>query len=167
MIPRPFLIFIAIVAAPFAACAESVLDDEARFDAYVDFLRDEIKAGKTKLIQEVMDLKSGEAAVFWPIYREYEERLIAFGTKRQTLIKDYARLKNTGLLDEEAATDLLARSLSLEEERVLLLRTYTTRLTAALNVERAAQFYQIESRVFAVVDTMVDSEVPLLELSRR
>src|SRR5438105_3064277 len=68
----------ASLSAQAAASSIPSSPAERRADrvyAYVDEVRADLSDGKTALINQIMRLSKDEAAIFWPLYHDYEEEL--------------------------------------------------------------------------------------------
>ena len=129
-------------------------------DSYIEVLRSDVQARKTKILAEALKLDDAEAANFWPIQREYERDLAGIVDQRVALIREYAQVYAE--MDDEKADDLAKRFLAIQEKLVELREKYYKRVRKAVSARRAAQFVQIESVLDALVDINVASLLPLI-----
>src|SRR5882724_8808461 len=58
--------------------------------AYIELLRTDIKKAKVQVMGEVMQFEAGQAAAFWPIYKEFEGELSVVGDQVVAVVKEYA-----------------------------------------------------------------------------
>ncbi|MGD8698033.1 MAG: hypothetical protein PVJ43_02005 [Gemmatimonadales bacterium] len=130
-------------------------------DSYIELLRSDIRTEKQALLTEAMQFSDEQAAVFWPIYREYDLELSKIGDQRVALIKDFAA--NFATMTDDKAKDMAKRSFKLEEDRVKLRKKYHGRVEKALDPIIAAKFVQIERAIAALIDVQLASELPLME----
>jgi uncharacterized protein YbaA (DUF1428 family) len=141
-------------------------DLDALFRNYVEALRSDVKSGKVEIYSRVMQLNASEAKVFWPIYQQYETELFALGDRRLALIKKFADGYSKQTLDDPTAKTLTKEWFGLQEDRLKLWKKYQKRIEKSLTATRAAQFLQIESRINALIDLMIASEIPLIDPTR-
>ena len=64
------------LSAQLAGAQENKVQDPAQSkefntEAYIQLLRSNLAAKKEAIVKETMQLNDQQAAVFWPIYREY------------------------------------------------------------------------------------------------
>jgi len=130
-------------------------------EAYMEVVRSTITAEKVAAITEQMAFTDAEAAVFWPIYREYEVKLAKITDDWLTLIKDYA--VNYDIMNDEKAKQMVKKSFDLEEQRLKLRKEYYGKFEKALSTVRAAKFNQLERRINLMIDLQIMSAIPILK----
>jgi hypothetical protein len=128
--------------------------------AYVELLRADVRAEKTAIIGQMMDLNDDQATKFWPIYREYDVALQQLNDKKLAGIKQYA--KNYDSMTDEKADELAKLALDLENERTDLKRTYYEKVSKQLGGILAARFLQIENQLLMVIDLQIASSLPIV-----
>ena len=132
-----------------------------QIDSYVELLRSDIRMQKQAVLTEVMQFSDEQAAVFWPIYREYDLELSKIGDQRLALIKDFAA--NYETMTDEKAKEIADRSFKLEEDRVKLRRKYFETVQKGLDPIIAAKFVQVERAIDALIDVQLAAELPLMK----
>jgi hypothetical protein len=132
----------------------------AHMDSYIEELRADIRADKTKLISEGLQLDSAQAEKFWPIYRQYETDLSKINDQRLQLIKQYNDAYP--VVDQKTAQDLGQRWLDQEGKKVDLQKKYFQEISKAVSPQVAAQFIQLEHRLDLLIDLQVASALPLI-----
>jgi hypothetical protein len=70
-------------------------------------LRADLKAQKEAIIKETMQLNEQQAAVFWPIYRQYDAEQTKLGDEKLAIVQDYAA--NFMIMTNEKADELAQR----------------------------------------------------------
>jgi hypothetical protein len=130
---------------------------------YVDSVRSDLKNGKQRTLNQVMQLSTEESAKFWPIYHDYEEELFDLGDRRVEVIRKFVLAQQSHAMSDDQASVLADEWLKCESDRVDLLRKYYNKVASALSPLRAAQFGQIEHRFNTAIDVMIASEVPLVK----
>jgi hypothetical protein len=131
--------------------------------AYIELLRADVRAEKTAIVGQIMDLNDDQAAKFWPIYREYDAALQQLNDKKLAGIKQYAQ--NYDSMTDEKADELAKLALDLENERNDLKRTYYEKVSKQLGGILAARFLQVENQLLMVIDLQIASSLPIVSNS--
>lgn len=148
-------------AAPQAQGAAS--SQELNIQAYIQLLRSDVRKSKSQIIGQVMQFDAGQAAAFWPIYRQFEAELAKIGDRTASLVKKYSDNYNqmTNPVADELATELLA----IEQQRNDLKKRYYQKFKQALDPITAARFLQVENQLERVVDLQIASQLPVIRAS--
>jgi hypothetical protein len=136
-------------------------DQNLRAD--IELLRSDVRADKTKILAAMMQLDDKDAAVFWPIYHEYESELAKLYDQKVAGILDYA--DHYLQMTDVKADDLATRALQWEDQRTGLKKKYYQRFKKALSPVTAARFLQVENQLLMLVDLQVASSLPIIEAS--
>jgi hypothetical protein len=128
--------------------------------AYAELLRSDIRAEKVAILTEMMEFTEAEDAVFWPIYREYDNELAKLGDERVALIAEYA--KNYETLTDEVADRLATRALDLESRRQAVKAKYYARMRTALKPRTALRFLQVEHQLQLLIDLQISAALPIV-----
>jgi hypothetical protein len=145
--------FLAVSGLLVAAAAPTFAQDPT------ELLRADLRAQKTAILTEAMDLDAAQSDVFWPIYREYEGEVIKLNDELLALIKDYGA--NYGAMTDEKAKELLKRGFKIRESRTSILKKYSGKMEKALSPTVAGRWVQCELAIQAAMDLQIASEVPL------
>jgi hypothetical protein len=130
----------------------------AGVDSEIQGLRAGMRADKTQLVTEAMNLTESESKIFWPVYRRYEADLTSINDQRLALNKEYA-LKNSTMTDSDAKS-MLDKALSLESGRVQLKKDYAQEFQRkGLAATTTARFFQLEDRLDAMLDLKLGAEL--------
>ncbi len=151
---RKLLPIALLVSAAAVANAQETTDD------YIELLRMDIKAQKVEVITEAMQFTQEEAALFWPIYRNYDFELTEINNERLALIKEYAEKYET--LTDDDAKDLVKRRMKLDEDRAKLSKKFFDEFGRVLPYKTVARFYQVETQLNLLLDLQIASELPLV-----
>lgn len=130
-------------------------------DAYIELLREDVRAEKIAIITEVMQFTDYEAARFWPVYREYERQLNMIVDDRIRMIKDFA--DRYGNFDDRASRKIAEQSFRLESRRTALKRKFFPRFEKAVGAKTAAQYFQLERQISLLVELQIAAELPLID----
>jgi hypothetical protein len=136
-------------------------DQNLRAD--IELLRSDVRADKAKIMGVMMQLDDKDAAVFWPIYREYESELAKLYDEKVAGIMDYA--DHYLQMTDAKADDLATRALQWEDRRTELKKKYYERFKKSLSPITAARFLQVENQLLMLVDLQVASSLPIIEAS--
>ena len=123
-------------------------------------VRDRVRADKRRLVAENMRLTQAEAAVFWPVYDEFQTDLGRLADRGMKLIEFYAA--NIRSMTDTAANRMIEEHVALERDRAALLETYRPRLGSVLPPIKVALYYQIENKVRAIVNWELAKGIPLM-----
>ena len=155
--PNPKLLLFA--AASFLTIAAPA--QESNIDSDIQVLRSNIRAQKTKLVSDNMNLTDAEAKAFWPVYRDYETELGKLNDKKVSLINEYAHTYDH-MTDAEAKS-LTERNLTLEKQKLDLKEVYFNRLAKAVSPKTAARFLQVDNRIDLLLTVQLASAIPMVE----
>jgi hypothetical protein len=124
-----------------------------------------MRADKTKIVSEAMNLSDKESKAFWPVYRQYESDLASLNDQRVALIKEYAA-KYANMTDKDAK-DMLNKALDFDSKRTELRKAYADEFQhKGLSALTTAKFFQLEHRLDSLVDLKLASELPSLLVKR-
>jgi small-conductance mechanosensitive channel len=156
---------LAVFAASLACFAqgENSQSSNAQSDdinTAIEEARADIRANKVKLIGDAMQFNEKESAVFWPIYRRYENELTKLNDQRVQLIKTYADKFNT--MTDADAKELAEKQFSFDSQRTDLRRKYFKEFNKELPATTVAKFFQLEHRLDLLMDLKIASELPPL-----
>jgi hypothetical protein len=133
----------------------------AQANDYVEVMRTALKTEKKALVAEVMQLSDEESKLFWPIYNEYNKELFDANTKLFDIIMDFA--DHFESMTDEKASELITRSLKLDQEIVKIRQRYFKKFQKALPPSKVLRFYQTDNKIDALVDAQISQEIPLIE----
>lgn len=163
-VSRAAAITLAVVTA--AACylavpANGWAEDQEMSPSDYELLRSDIRTKKATLIAQQMKFSDQEAAVFWPVYRQYEVELAGILDKKIALLKDYLSHHET-MTDAQAKQ--LAESVFQVDQQTLDLRVkcFGT-LQKSLPAKTVVRWLQIERRLQLYVDAQLAKELPVIK----
>ena len=127
----------------------------------MQLVREKIKTDKKLFIAENMKLMESEAKVFWPVYENYQKDLGKLVDKTVKLIDNYAT--NYQTMTEEAAKELINGYLTIEGERVTLMKSFLPKFRKVLPEKKVARYYQLENKIDAIVNYGLAKQIPLVK----
>jgi len=129
--------------------------------SFIELMRKDIRTEKSAIITAAMDFTEEEAAVFWPIYRDYEHEMEKLGDMRLAILRDYAN--NYETMTDQVAKDLVTRAFKVQEQRLKLDKQIWKKVSKELSPIRAARFFQVNGQINDLIDLQIASELPLVD----
>ena len=127
----------------------------------MQIVKEKLKADKKLLVAENLELTEPEAKAFWPVYESYQQDLDKVNQRLGNVIKEYARKFQS--LTNDDADKLLTDAVAVEVERVKLMETYLPKVKQALPAKKAALYYQLESKIRAIINFELAANIPLVQ----
>ena len=151
---KKLLLVLCLALAPAVAGADEL-------DKYMEMMRTDLRAAKVELLTDELKMTDPQAAIFWPIQREYEVELAKVQDARYAMIKDYA--KAYSVMDDATAKSLMDRAFKLQEQRTALLKKYSGKVSKQVSPQVGARFAQVEAFVQSMIDLKLRGEVPVMQ----
>lgn len=155
-----FVLFFVFTAAESIAHAQVETATGVDVEKDLALLRRNLRAEKKKVIAMNVPLTADEAAKFWPIYDEYTAEMAKVNDEFFGIIKEYAANQKT--LTDAQANDMIKRWSELQVERARTQQKYIPIVQKVLPGKKAALFFQIDRRLWELLDLQVASQVPLV-----
>lgn len=155
---KGFSVFVAFCA--FFLFVASVCAQDKPADTN-QLVREKVQADKKLFIAENMQLTEAEAKKFWPVYESYQKDLGKIVDRSKKLIEDYAN--NYQTMTDATAKKLLDETVAIENDRLKLKKDYLPKFRKALSDRKAARYYQLENKIFAVVSYELAKVIPLVK----
>jgi hypothetical protein len=152
----------ALLAATFAislalftgllAMGQTVTDD-------IQMARSALRADRTVVIAEGMQLTTEESTAFWPLYREYRAEMEKLGDGLVNLVLAYADVYPD--IPEDRAAELLKQYLSLEKDWVTTRASHLRKMSKVLPKAKVLRLAQLENRLDLTLRLQMASVIPL------
>jgi hypothetical protein len=136
-------------------------DEESNINAYIDLLRSDVRAAKVQVLTEMMEFTADEAAVFWPIYTNYDSQMKKQGDARLAALKEYGERYRS--LTDAQADELVTKLLALRSQREEMLVKCYQQVREKMGGKVAARFLQIENQLLLLIDLKIASVLPAVE----
>jgi hypothetical protein len=150
------VVAIAVVLMGIASAPAVAQDNDN-----MEILREKLRADKKLLVAQNMQLSDAEGKTFWPVYDAYQEEKSKLVDRHRQVIQDYAA--NFQALSDAVAKDLVDRSLAIKQDGVKLMAAYLPQFRKAVGEKKAARFYQIDSKIDAIVNFELAARIPLAQ----
>ena len=126
----------------------------------IALLRRNLRAEKKKIIAANVPLTETEATKFWPVYDQYAAEMAKNNDGLDSLIRDYAANQKT--LTDAQASDMLKRWSAVQVSVAQTRQKYIPIVEKVLPGKKAALFFQIDRRLYLLMDIQIASEIPLV-----
>jgi hypothetical protein len=138
---------------------EAAVNEETNIRAYIELLRTDVKKAKSEVMAMVMQLDAGDAAKFWPIYKEFETEYSTLGDRVVSVVREYADKYDS--LTDDVADKLANQVLAIEQQRNVLKKKYYDRVKESLGAITATRFLQVENQLERLIDLQVAAQLPV------
>ena len=127
----------------------------------MDLVKEKIRTDKKLFIATNMQLTESEANAFWPVYEAYQADLGKLRDREIKLIEKFA--VNYETMSDDAAKNLLEDSLSIDSDHQKLRQSYLSKIRGVLPDKKVARYYQLESKIDAVLEYEMAKRIPLVQ----
>jgi hypothetical protein len=127
----------------------------------MDIVRDKVRTDKKLVIATNMELTKSEAKTFWPVYGDYQAKLEKLVDRKGKLIGKFAA--NYETLSDDMAKSLLDNDLAIDSDYQKLRQSFLPKFRGALSDKKVARFYQLESKIHAIVEFEIARRIPLVQ----
>jgi Spy/CpxP family protein refolding chaperone len=142
----------ALVGLAAAAAAQTVKDT-------LEVTRQAVESQRRVLVAGALPLTDAEADAFWPLYDAYEKERRPLDERANELVAAF--LAGSASLTDAVAKAMVDEALEIDEGRMRVRRTWLGRMAKAIPPRKLARFYQIDSKLDAVVRADVARQIPL------
>ena len=126
----------------------------------MQILMEKLKADKKLLVAENLELTESEAKGFWPVYASYQQDLGKINQRLGKVITDYAA--NFKTMTDEIADKLVTEATAIEVDRTQMMQSYLPKLKQVLPGKKVARYYQLESKIRALLNFELAANIPLV-----
>ena len=156
------LLSVLIPAAAMAAEPATRTPAEAEAVAQMQVLQAYVGSGKRAFIEQQLQLTPEEAEKFWPVYDAHQAALAEFNRRRLDNVLAYARVWNSGKIDDAAATALAKEAIAIEKQEAAQLERTFGKLKRAVPAVKAVRYLQVEAKLRAIVRFDQAAQVPFI-----
>ncbi|HEX6648409.1 MAG TPA: hypothetical protein VF075_02680 [Pyrinomonadaceae bacterium] len=151
---------LALVAGNGMAVAQRETATGVNVETDVVLLRRDLRSDKKQLIALNLPLTEAEATKFWPVYDQYAADMAKHNDEFYMLIKQYAENQKT-ITDTEAA-NMIKRWAEIQVELSQTRQKYIPIVEKVIPPRKAALFFQIDRRLYALMDLQTAALLPLI-----
>ena len=150
----------ALMATNITAFAQRETATGIEVERDLALLRRDLRADKKKLIALNVPLTETEATKFWPVYDEYAREMSQVYDEFYSIIKEYAANQKT--LTDAQASSMINRWAALQIQQAQTRQRYIPLVEKVIPSRKAALFFQVDRRLYALIDLQVASQIPLV-----
>ena len=155
-----FVLLLALAGASSTALAQRETPTGVEVEKDLASLRRDIRAEKKKIIAANLTLSETEATKFWPIYDQYVAEMTKHNDEFYGLIKDYAANQKT--ITDAQASAMIKRWVEVQIQQSQTRQKYIPLFEKVVPGRTVALFFQIDRRLYALLDLQVALEIPLI-----
>jgi hypothetical protein len=142
------------------SCLAQGASTTAQIEKDLDLMRRDLRSEKKQILAMNVSFTADEATKFWPVYDAYAMEMTGNYDKFYTLIKDYAAHQTT--LTDPQAIALIKRWNDIQIDLAKTREKYIPLVEKVIPGRKAALFFQIDRRLYALMDLQIASEIPLV-----
>ena len=150
----------ALVATNITALAQRETASGVSVETDLALLRRDLRADKKKLIALNVPLTETEATKFWPVYDQYTGEMSKVYDEFYAIIKEYAANQKT--LTDAQASSMINRWAALQVQQAQTRQRFIPVVEKVIPSRKAALFFQIDRRLYELMDLQVASQIPLV-----
>ena len=151
---------IAFTAAGTTALAQRETATGIEVEKDLALLRRDLRSEKKQLIALNLPLTAEEATKFWPVYDEYVGEMAKVNDEFYAVIKEYAANQKT--LTDAQASSMINKWAAIQVKQAQTRQKYIPIVEKVISPRKAALFFQIDRRLYALMDLQVASQIPLV-----
>ena len=155
-----FVLVFAFAAAGSAAFAQRETATGIQVEKDIELIRRDLRAEKKKIIALNVPFTEAEATKFWPVYDQYVAEMTRHNDEFYSLIKDYAANQKT--ITDAQASSMIKRWVEIQIGQAQTRQKYIPLFEKVIPGKKVALFFQLDRRLYAVLDLQVASEIPLI-----
>ena len=126
----------------------------------IDLLRRDLRAEKKQLIMLNLPLTEAEATKFWPVYDQYIAEITKPYDEFYGVVKEYSANQKT--ISDAESSALMKRWGDALVHIAQVRQKYIPIFEKVIPAKKAAVFFQVDRRLYALLDLQVVSQTPLL-----
>jgi len=126
----------------------------------ITLLRRDLRGEKKQLIALNLTLTEPEATKFWPVYDQYVAEMAKHNDEFYGLIKDYVANQKT--LTDAQASSMIHQWADIQIQTAQTRKKFIPIVEKVISSRKAALFFQIDRRLYALMDLQVASQLPLM-----
>lgn len=127
-------------------------------------VHEKIRADKKLFVAENMELTETEAKAFWPVYERYQDEQFLLRARTEKLIGNYADAYER--MTDVTARQLLDESLTIQSLDLKVRQAYLEEFRKVLPDIKVVRYYQMESKIQAVLLYELAANIPLIKMGK-
>lgn len=161
---QTLLVFCFLITASFMlsgiAFGQKETAEGIEIDKNIELMRKNLRGEMKQIIAMNLPLTEAEATKFWPVYDQFTADYAKINDRFYGVIKDYAAHQKT--LTDAKALELIKQWGGIQVEIAQLRTRSIPAFEKAIPGRKVAHFFQINRRLWSLLDLQVASEIPLV-----
>jgi hypothetical protein len=149
------IIFFLLIFASIGFAQIESFDSE-----YIEEVKADAWGTYVEIIEDNLVLTDEQAEIFLPMLDEYLADQGKVADMRMKNTQEY--MMNYYDLDDATAKNLLNKAVEIEQERMNIRREYMDKMLEKLPPKVVGKFFQLDARIFALIDLVRMSSIPMV-----
>ena len=124
-------------------------------------LQEEIVEGRDEVVKANLTLTEAEAKAFWPVYEKYRADADKIQGRKGKLVEAYAA--NVDQMNDIKAGAFFQEWLAIDRAELEMRESYAKKVRKVLPERKAIRFFQVESKLDALMRLDATLRIPLVE----
>ena len=105
---------------------------------------EEIESYKIAYLTQKLDLSSGEAKIFWPIYNDWQKELTALRSERNKNVISFRKTEEIEALSDNEIHALITNEINYKQRNLNIEKKYYNRLKSSLPLKVVGKYYRAQ-----------------------
>lgn len=105
---------------------------------------EEIESYKIAYLTQKLDLSSGEAKIFWPIYNDWQKELTALRSERNKNVISFRKTEEIEALTDSEIHALITNEINYKQRNLNIEKKYYNRLKSSLPLKVVGKYYRAQ-----------------------
>jgi hypothetical protein len=105
---------------------------------------EEIESYKIAYLTQKLDLSSGEAKIFWPIYTDWQKELSALRSERNKNVISFRKTEEIEALSDSEIHALITNEINYKQRNLNIEKKYYNRLKSSLPLKVVGKYYRAQ-----------------------
>jgi hypothetical protein len=154
------VLVIAFVGAAMTVFAQRETENGIQVEQDLALVRRDLRSEKKKILAMNLPLSEAEATKFWPVYDQMTGEMAKNNDEFYCLIKDFVANQKT--ITDAQASAMIKRWGEIQVVQAKTRQKYIPLIEQTIPAKKAALFFQIDRRLWALLDLQVASAMPLV-----
>lgn len=127
---------------------------------YHTMLDADLAANRQAVMIKVLNLSEGDAAIFGPIYSEYQGELSRLNDRRSILFQEYAAIQMA--MSPELAEVMMKQFLELDKKELEVRQKCLDKLEEEMTPNFASMFYHVDTKLNLMINLQIATKLPFM-----
>ena len=127
---------------------------------YHTMLDADLAANRQAVMIKVLNLSEGDAAIFSPIYTEYQGELSRLNDRRMILFQEYTAIQRG--MSPELAEVMMTQFLELDGKELEIRQKCLDKLEEKMTPNFASMFYHVDTKLNLMINLQMATKLPFM-----